>query len=313
MPLARDSVSLLDLEVFESEDIFVDEESIYLRYEDEDGKAIAIDKKSLTRKHIIGRGEGQGPGEVQGRGMGVAKGRVVFYAARQRKIAVYDTSGMWITDVRPEARLGSVVPLTDRFVVMSRVAVVTQDGRPPLFQVVDTEGNVTDRFGPSGKGELTRSDNPIAYNGRLAAGSALEHLYFGGYSEPLLKKYEIGGEQVFSVKTVDNLPSEVNYLTPQSNEETQMWAYAKPGLFSVETLSVFRDYLLVGPINDVEGNTLTYIDVYSAEDGSYIRSYRVPNFVAGLAVDETGIYTKEKSGDEWYLKVYPNVLREESE
>jgi len=314
MPPARDSVSLLDLEVFEFEDFYVQGEHLYLpRYKDTDGKALAVNKETLAPEGIIGRGEGQGPGEVQGPRMGVTEGQVMFYAARQRKIAVYDTSGTWVADIRPDARLFRVVPLGGRFVVMSKVPVVEKEGRPFLFRVVNMEGEVVGRFGRSGRPDLTRSDNPIAYNGKVAVGAAGEYLYYGGYSEPLLKKYEIGGEQTFSVKTIDNLPSEVNYLTPQSGGGTQMWAYAEPGLFSVEALSVFQDYLLVGPINDGEGNTLSYLDVYSAEDGSYVRSYRMRNFVAGLAVDESGIYTKEQIGDEFYIKAYKNVLLDEGE
>lgn len=314
MPPARDSVRLLDLDVFEFGDFFVQGDALYLpKYNDTFGKALAVNKKTLTPERVIGRGEGQGPGEVQVAGTGVARGRVVFYSPRQRKIAVYDTSGTWVTDIRPGIYLDNVAPLANRFVVMNTVSVVEQEGRPPLFLVVDGKEQVVDRFGPSGRPEVARSDNPIAYTGKIAAGPDGAYLYFGGYSEALLKKYEIGGEQVFSVKTIDNLPSEVNYLTPQSNEEVRMWGYAEHGLFSVKTLAVFGRYLLVGPINDIEGNTLTYIDVYRAEDGAYVRSYRMPNFVEALAVDESGIYTEEESEGEMYLKAYENVLRERSE
>ena len=313
MPPARDSVSLLDLGVFEFEDFFVYGNDIYLPgYKGTDGKILAIDKETLAPGHVIGREEGQGPGQIQGGYGVVTNGHVVFYSAGQRKIAVYDTSGTFITDVRTEVPTSSVVPLGNRFVVMSDVVPVEQEGRPQLFHVVDMDGNVVNRFGPSGRSSLERADNPMAYLGQMAVDSSGNYLYFGSYPEPLLKKYEIGGGQVFSVKTIDNLPSEVNYVS-QAGSGRQMWSYTDHALFSTEALAVFHDRLLVVPINDVQGNRLTYLDVYSAEDGSYVESYRMPNHVTGLAVDESNIYAKEKvSEGKFFLKVYENVLRGES-
>lgn len=310
---ATDSADLTELNVFTPDVLFSDEENLYVDgYQDIGGKVLVLDKETLTRKTVVGREEGHGPGEVRAADVAVARGRIAVYSENQRKIAVYDTSGTWITDLQPEIAPFRVAPFRDRLIVLGTNRIIKHQqtrnqeenkrSRPRLFRVLTMDGEVTSRFGRAGPPEVARSSNPMAYMGTIAADPNETALYFGGRGEHILKKYEIGNEPAFSVETVNPFPSANNYMT---GEQGPMWAFSEYAVFAIEDLSVAGGRVYVRPAREnADRKVQPFIDVYGALDGTYVRSYRTPRWSQALSVDSNRAYTLERFGESMYLKAY---------
>jgi len=266
VPSPRDSVETGAINLFGPDFLYIRAGTLYVDdYEGITSKVLALDGAALSPLRIIGREPGQGPGQVQRPFVLLSDSTIVFADENQRKIAQYDVSGRFVD----EFRIPGVYP-SDVTVLKDRLLVFTTSPRPYLFNWVNGKGDVVDGFQVA---DATNT-NTLKYTGSIT--SDAEHVYFVGYGEPLIKKYTADGEQVFSVTTVDNLPSEVNYMSFGSGEQ-HISRFTEHALHSSIGVEVFGPYLIVLPYNDIDGNVHRAIDVYSSEDGRYLKSYRMPH------------------------------------
>jgi len=139
----------------------------------------------------------------------------------------------------------------------------------------------------------------LAYNGSITYNN--QSLYFAGYSEPLIRRYDLSGEEpelVFSRAVIDDYNSENNYRKMERTAGgSRFWMFTQDAKFSSEDIAVDDNYLYsVRHHNDEEG--YKYLDIYDVEDGSYRGSFSLLHYPSEIAVDEDYIYTLESEGND---------------
>jgi len=220
-----------------------------------------------------------------------------LYLFLQRRTIVWSTSGAYITDITREVGVYRGEVLGGGETLVSDPTSSTH-----LFNIVNEEGKTERGFVRTELGRLT----PLHYEGDIAFDG--EHLFFAGVPESLIKKYTLDGRQLFSVATIDNYPSEINYVQFEASGGRMAMGYAPGALLSTAVIEVYDGYLLTVPIHDYDQTTFSYIDVYDAENGRYLATYDLARMPQSLAVDAKGIYTLEYEGNDAYLKRYENFL-----
>lgn len=305
---ALDSFALSDYDVFNAQHIEVDEHWIYAA-DGRLGKVLAVDKEDVGSYRFIGHGLGEGPGEIAAlRDFDVSDGHLVL-ANRQHRLARFTTEGTFVGEqiIDHEPR---------QLEIMEDGKVLTYDNTygENLFMVIDVEGTVVHGMGivrnaveELGAGWLLRSSGFVDYYGG--------HIYYTGYSESLIKKYALDGTLVFSVATIDNHPSEINY-TETVGESSRIIGYAPTALYASLNIAVYGRYFLIRPAINADYVVLRYLDVYDNATGEYIRSYRVAHAPIDFALDDEHLFmlqadrNLETGESDRYIKIYDNVLRD---
>ncbi len=303
---AIDSLNLSDYEVFRGSLIRIDNGRIYVS-DGGLGKVVAIDKRDPTSFRFIGAGKGQGPGEVTGFSDFAVDDQKIVLASRHRVIT-WSKSGTLSRDLRVELQVRRLRPLaSDLFIILSPASL------DYLFNIIDGDGGVVRSFERVG----LESGASLKYEGRIDVDA--RHVYYAGYSESLIRKYTLEGDLVYSVATIDNHSSEVNYVTSDLAEGIVAMGYTQWALYATLGIAVYGDYLLVQPAPDRNQDVpdLLAFDVYDASDGQYLETYSLSGLPNSFAVDDDHIYTVETDRDfetgrigDRYIKIYPNVLRD---
>ena len=297
---AIDSLNLSAFEIYEPQRLC--KTGRYLMLFDRDlGKIAVFDRDLQERPFFIGKGQGEGPGELLGiTDMDAYDDRVFLFSGA--RVVGWSVSGELVLDkkMEVEAYRGEVVD-------ENRLLILSPTSPDHLFNLVNMEGKVIRGFVKTNLGQVS----PLRYSGDLAFDG--RSFYFAGEPEPLLKKYTLDGQQLFSMATIDNLPSEGNYVQFEGGAESKVMGYSPYALFSTALIEVYDGYLLAVPIHDENRRRLSYLDVYATADGRYLATYDLAQMPQALAVDADGIYTLEYHRGDAYLKRYPNVLTELAE
>jgi hypothetical protein len=148
---------------------------------------------------------------------------------------------------------------------------------------------------------LVQSGGHIEYNN--------QSLYFGGFSEPLIRGYDLSGQEPelnFSRAVIDGYNSEKNYRKPERVPGGRMYSFTDEAQFASEDIAVDDNYLYsVRHHNNKEG--YKYLDIYAVENGNYIGSFTLSHYPKEIAVDDSYIYTIEVSAEnpsQFYLMKY---------
>ncbi|SHK57500.1 hypothetical protein [Rhodothermus profundi] len=275
---------------------FVSQVRIFFTFERNIGKVAVFDRDLQARPFFIGKGKGEGPGELTGiTDMDVHHDRIYLFSGT--RLVVWSIADTLVLDkqMAVEAYRGEALD-------EHRILILSPTSSDYLFNILDLEGKIIRGFVRTNLGKVT----PLRYSGDLAFDG--KYLYYAGESESFLKKYTLEGRQLFSVATIDNLPSEGNYVQFEAGGESMAMGYSPWVLFSTATIEVYDAYLLAVPIHDENRKPLSYLDIYATGDGRYVATYDLARMPLALAVDADGIYTLEREGDDVYLKRYPNVL-----
>lgn len=292
---AVDSLNLSEYEIYQPQGVRKYRDRLYV-FDRGSGKIAVFDKAMRGDPEFIGKGKGEGPGEVNGIS-DFQVSRDSLYLFLRRRTIVWSTSGKFISDKTRGVGVYRGEVLGD-----GNTLVSDPTSSRYLFNIVNEEGKIERGFVQTDLGRLT----PLHYEGDIAFNG--EHLYFAGVPESLIKKYTLDGRQLFSVATIDNYPSEINYVQFGADGGRMAMGYAPGALFSTAMIEVYDRYLLAVPIHDYDQTTFSYIDVYDAEDGRYVATYDLARMPQSLAVDAEGIYTLEYEGNDAYLKRYGNFL-----
>ncbi|MDQ7041724.1 MAG: hypothetical protein Q9M35_12380 [Rhodothermus sp.] len=292
---AVDSLNLSAFELYEPSQLCQSDQYLFV-FERNLGKIAVFGKDLRGHPFFIGKGRGEGPGEVTGiSDMDVHHGRIYLFSSA--RLVVWSIADTLVLDkkIGIEAYRGEVVD-------EHRLLILSPTSPAYLFNIIDLEGKVVRGFASTNLGKVM----PLCYSGDLAFDG--RYFYYAGESEPFIKKYTLEGRQLFSVATIDNLPSEGNYVQFEADGESMAMGYSPWALFSTAMIEVYDAYLLVVPIHDEHRKRLSYLDVYATQDGRYLATYDLARMPMALAVDDNGIYTLEREGGDVYLKRYPNVL-----
>lgn len=155
---------------------------------------------------------------------------------------------------------------------------------------LDQSGNANYEF----KKENYKDMHPFAIQGEIK--TLKDTLYYVGGYDPYIKKY-VNGERVYSRSTIDNYDSSLNYITVIS-DESRSTSLSPEAIFSSRDFDVKKGAIFVIPESNGDPD-FSFIDVYTAKEGNYLRSYRtidVPDKI-NVYEDERSILTIEKVGE----------------
>ncbi|MFU8812140.1 MAG: hypothetical protein ACNA78_04175 [Balneolaceae bacterium] len=264
-------------------------------------KVNVLDKDRLEVVYSFAKDEGSGPDEIRS---------FMHFDASQDKLALLDRGGLKILITDHDGNLINEFVLTttrpsrlafqgdDKLLLFSNI---TDDF---LVNIVNLEGDILHQFV---KLENVREHNPLQFGGRIFVQN--DHFYFAGRPESILKKYTTEGELLFSKTTVDDWPSEHNYVTFPAGDDFTARRYSPGALWGFFNFDVWGDYIVALPHHNGDP-AFTYIDIYSNETGDYIGTLRTVDYPNDITVDDQFLYVRESRGDVYTLKKYPNNLRE---
>ncbi|MFU8813601.1 MAG: 6-bladed beta-propeller [Balneolaceae bacterium] len=248
--------------------------------------------------------EGNGPGEIMAlNDFDSTAEQIAIYDGRSRKVLISGLDGT----LRNEFRLNDQFPhrltlLTDgRLLIFSTIVI----SNPFLFTEMDLDGQPYSSFLEVPNPE---EHNSIEFVGYLSADNH-NHIYYAGYPESILKKYDRDGTLIFSRTTIDNFSSEKNYMTLRADEGMIARGYTDDALFAFVDIDVWDDYLITVPHHNGDAD-YKYIDIYSAQSGDYLGTLNTWGFPNKITADDDFIYVFESRSGTRTLKKYPNNLHE---
>ncbi len=265
------------------------------------GEQIVILNKQDLRTHLVFRiRPGRGPGEVinfDDTKLEVVKERIAVFDENAKKIALYDLNGNFqeefLVDGFPIAAMAMADEQTYYFKVRPFLNTLFYE----VTRTINNSSAISRKFQ-----KQTENRNILAYTGWIVHHD--QSLYFAGFSEPLIRRYDLSGrevELVFSRGVIDSYNRENNYKAPKSTAEVRFWGFTEEAQFASKDVAADDNYLYsIRHHNDKEG--YKYLDLYSADDGSYAVSFALQYYPEEVVADEHYIYTLEskKTGETVY-------------
>jgi len=265
----------------------------------ESPKITITQKNKLDEYYSIPVKKGSGPGELE---------RLIDFDVSEKHIALLDPSRLKVVvldhqgnleheyvleDIRPE-RL--IFYGHETFVIYSTI------GSTYSFNILDFKGDVKNRFVKLIDNNV---GNSLKVTGRIKA--YRNHIYFVGYSESIIKKYDMNGDLIFSRSTIDDWPSEANYVTFEGGENIVGARYSPGALFAFFNFDIWSDYLVTIPHHNGDSE-FKYLDIYHRNDGDYLGTLKTEGYASDVVVDGHHIFTMERTTDQRTIKKYPNEL-----
>lgn len=248
--------------------------------------------------------EGQGPKEI----------RSMFpFAFHEKTIAVVDNSQSKIQyrsdngEFIAEYSLSNLQP--ERILYKDSYSLITLSdpffsGKEFLLHEINESGDLIAAFGRIDEEKF----NTLKYPGNINIDSG-GNIYYAGFSEHILKKWDSNYNLKFSISSIDNFPSELNYVT-NTNSESQIMGYSEFGVFSSIGSSLFKKYWLIlhGGVSG-DNDELPKLDIYSVESGEYLFTFELPYRSNGpIVVDDNYIFLIQFIDDELSLVIYENEI-----
>lgn len=244
--------------------------------------------------------KGRGPGEIERlQEFAITENKIIIIDSNQQKKAEYNLDGAFINEVRIEKLSLNRLGLKDE----NNLVIVSMFSNDYVFHKFDYTTNEITSFQPKipGASFLTYT-GLVKYIG--------DYIYFAGVSEPIIKKYNAKtGELIYSREVIDGYESSVNYITSASGD-FNMAGYASGALFTTEGLDVYGDFIFNSRSHNQESG-YKYIDMYNAENGNYLKSFKTVNYpdFRGLKITPDIIYSLETSKNGQFLVMYENKLQ----
>ncbi|NBB99263.1 MAG: hypothetical protein GVY15_00145 [Bacteroidetes bacterium] len=255
--------------------------------------------KEPTVYDVLPLRRGEGPGEVENTQDMDRKGsRLVVSDTRQGKIVVLQTDGT----VEKEIRTNELSPHKISLFDPNQAVILSPISHDNVLHVISIEEGYRRSFGPSGT-----PHNPLRYAGQIQSDG--KHIFYAGLSEPILKKYTIDGELIYSRATIDNYDTGGNYITSEDSEYA-MFRYTDWAVYSAYQFALTDRYLVINPVPSEDfPDTHQILDLYHKEDGEYSHSIGLDRNLRGVAVGEDYLYGRYITEDRaYYLVRYPNIF-----
>lgn len=263
-------------------------------------KIYAIDKHTLNHKASISISEGRGPRELTGLGsFDVASETVVISSINMQKIQTWNIDGSF----RNEFRYKNLHPRRIRLNSNNNMVILSNfffvDGERNLIQVINSDGKPVSSFGK------VSEEN---YSSLKAEGYMLidekDNVYYAGYSEHILKKWDPNGNLIYSIKSIDDYPGEANYATVEGGDQ-KVSGYLEHAYFNAVGTTLYKDKWIIihgGIYNDESNHCM--LDVYDRNNGQYLFTIELPYKTGHIAVDDQYLYALHTIKNEIYLVTY---------
>lgn len=292
-PETEASVNLSDYEIYSAGNLAANSTHLFMV---DYGRAnvVRVSKTDLSDIEVWDIPEGEGPGEVQiVQAVGPTDEHVYIGDPRSMKLVKKDTDGHHLRDISAEFSPGNfVITRTGRIINQSPVMQENQ------FVIYHPQADSLYGF-EEGQVDIEES---MKYSGYLSADG--EALYYGGYSEPVLRKYSLEGDLLFSRSTIDNIDTRDNYQD-YSSDEFRAFGFSEDARYSTYRLDVSGDELFVIPFHNGESG-FRYLDIYDAQNGEYRSSLRMDYFPRDVIAEGDYIFTltRDEQEEMWICR-YP--------
>lgn len=275
----------------------IDSYSNYLFISDiKDRKVYKLKNTSLTIVDTIGSGRGQGPGEAERlKSIDVANGEVIVPDVRGRKIMIFDTDDGLKKSINTKSFPPKKVDVIDRNNI-----VVSTNAMPSVskFIVIDRKGNILNEFI-----NIEESENLLKYNDNLLATG--KSIYVSGFPEPLLRRFNMDGELIYSRYTINKIPTLYNYNKSSLGNDRVRYSFSNNALYSSYCMTNIRNHLYISPVHNIDGTVRRLIDVYNKKNGNYVHSFRIEGNIINLTHGRNGhLYAIERIDKETFLTEY---------
>lgn len=256
-----------------------------------------VSKQAFSNPEKLAFSEGSGPGEVQViQSLAVSDDKLYLGDPRQMRIVETKPDGSPERDISTEFSPNNLLLINENQLLNFNAH---QQGHFFTFYHVEPDT-------ASGFEEIDFDfDEIMKYAGYISADES--SVYFAGYSEPLLRKYTIDGELLFSRSTIDNFDT-ANFYEVRTQGDMRMAGFSDEALFSSMDVIHYEGYLMVIPARN--GNEdANFLDVYDASDGEYLETYSINHQPRKAAIDGQYLYLLVRDGDDNLLKKYSNPFR----
>lgn len=257
------------------EEIFVDVGGI--------NEIAVINKKNFEEEIRLSFRKGRGPGEIeQITGIDVNENKLLISNENSQKIILFDLEGNFLREITLSNMTFDEVKLfkNDQIFVASTIG-------DPTFSII----NYSSEEAISNKSINIDKVNPLYFSGSFLIEN--EALYFGGYSESILKKYNLENkiDENYSRNFVENISSVNNYFTNSSGDQT-LWGFTPEAQYSSFDLGLYQTKLVDVPAHNGEKQKKV-IDFYDSIDGEYLFSSNTIHNPSQVISDNDFIYLIE--------------------
>lgn len=262
-----------------------------------------IDRSTLEHLSTISPPEGQGPGEITSLlFFNVSDETVVIPNTALQKIQIWSSDGEYVNEFVSEGVSPRVILVRsdEKIITLPFNFFLEENGY--LLQLLNQSGEILSGFGPITPAEYST----YQVEGRIFIDED-DNIYYSGYSEHIIKKWDVEGNLIYSVASIDNLPREMMYSIDVGSGTVV--AYNQFADFHSIGGAIYGNYLIIihaGISGDEQAARV--LDIYNSKDGKYVSSYLMPNSTTSIAIDESFIYAIHTIEADRYLVRYQNDL-----
>jgi len=257
-------------------------------------RILVIDKADPEDNYILEIPKGRGPGEVVSFvDYEVYKNRIYIADRGQHKFLIIDLDGNMLQEfIFPEIYIEEIAIIDEETILCYAMGV-----NEHIFTILNTKGDIVK--------SIVKSEpdlNIMMYTGEIHAEE--KNIYFSGYSEPIIKKFSIGEEGLkFSVEVIDSYESANNYMF-RADGNSPVQGFTEDALYNTRGITVFNDMVFNVPRHNGRAG-YKYADMYSIEDGEYVKSFELYGYPAtnGIQIDSNYIYSLEMDSSRTNLLV----------
>lgn len=290
-----DSLNLSKVDLYESGTLRINKTHLFVKGKD---KIVIISKDNFNKYKTIPFTKGKGPQEIlQLKSFDVRDSQLVVLDERQNKVLTYSLPDVF----KGENKFKKVMPHRIRILNRNSYLLFAPANSEYLFDEVNVKKGEVFRFG-----KLPPKHNLLVYEGNIEVQQ--NNIYYAGFSEPLLKKYSLDGELLYSVATIDNYDTEANYV---KNEDSniRMIGFTPAAQFSTAGFDIFSNYWFVIPYrldNKLKGE----LDIYNKDSGKYLGTVDgLKPKTRKIRADDNFIYTISQSQGYYVLTRYKNTIQ----
>lgn len=290
-----------ELGIYRASRLHVEGEKLYIV----DGSQLHIavlDPENMEEQNVIQISEGEGPGELtQITGFDVEGDQIMLWSPDLQRLQYRDLTGELVTETSIESYPKSLglTPEGNMIGLVSPVRANSDDA----IHIVSSEGELVRSFATLVDGRNMLTDLKI--HGYVSMGGN-NQLFYAGYAEHLLKSWDLDGNLLFSVETIEPAPDGINYHTFEG-AETRGAGFSEHGMFSASALVSTEDELVIvhaGMSSFSAPDQPQYLDFYDVKSGIYSHTLELPHRTSRIAIHENTLFALHMVEDEIYLFRY---------
>jgi len=300
-------INLAHLGIYKPEMLAVDKQGNIAMYDYGKNGLVLLPKKNYNQAKWLSQGLGGGPRQFRNPTdlkFGPSD-KIWLTDPEQARISIWSKNGSLDTTFNHRQILPKAIAITrNAYIVMAR-QYSSQTG---LFSSYRRNGNKISSFGILPK-DLVGSE--FYYDGEICADS--KSMYFAGFNSGFIKKWNIKGKKIYSVSTIDPVPT-AKIVTKkvklsdykQPAKVTKLSDKAKTASMGIDVQGKYLYDLFSGRSH----RNARFIDVYNKRTGKYMKSYRLPEGAYAIRVEHNKIYllviNKKDASQILILRIQPN-------